>query len=120
MARPVSLQGAMVLTGLVAHTAQYGPDLDAECFLSLLKALVHKINYIIRGDVPSVWREEEVGLQAKGRPWAAMELKQGGAALPLNCLPRRLTDTVSSPYAVPHFLRLPDPSVGVSGSPPYF
>lgn len=51
-----------VLTGLVAHAAQNGPDLDAECFLSLLQALVHKIHNVIRGDVPSVWEEEEGGL----------------------------------------------------------
>lgn len=58
MARPGRQQGAAVLTGLVAHTAQNGPDLDAECLLSLLQALVHKIHNLIRGEVPSVWEEE--------------------------------------------------------------
>ena len=84
MAGPGSRQGAAVLTGLVAHTAQYGPDLDTECFLSLLQALVHKIHNLIRGEVPSVWGEEERGLEATGRPWAVTELEQGGTALPLN------------------------------------
>lgn len=51
----------MVLTGLVAHAAQNGPDLDAECLLSLLQALVHKIYNLIGGHVPSVWGEEEGG-----------------------------------------------------------
>lgn len=77
-------EDTMILTGLVAHTAQYGPDLDPEFLLSLLQALVHKIHNLVRGDIPSVWGEKEGGLQAKGRPWSTMELEQGGAALPLN------------------------------------
>lgn len=93
MARPGSWQGAAVLTGLVAHAAQDGPDLDTECLLSLLQALVHKIHNLIRGEVSSVWGEEEGGLQAKGRPWAATELEQGGAASPLNYVFLRDTRT---------------------------
>lgn len=56
----------MILTGLVAHTAQYGTDLDPECLFSLLQALVHKIHNLIRGEVPSVWGEEEGGTSGHG------------------------------------------------------
>lgn len=114
----------MVLTGLVAHTAQYGPDFDPECLFSLLQALVHKIHNLIRGEVPSVWGEQEGGTSGHGS-YGSHGTGAGWSSLaPDLCLSGRHVDIISSPYAVAYFLRavwaLLDSSVGVSDSPPYF
>lgn len=46
------------LTGLMAHAAQDGAHLHLEISLSLLQALVHQGHHLVRGEVPSVWREK--------------------------------------------------------------
>lgn len=112
MGRPGSQQGAAGLTGLVAHTAQNGPDLDAECLLSLLQALVHKIHNLIRGDVPSVERGEGRTLGQEKATGSQGTGAGRNSLAPRLCLLRRHIVMISSPYAAARFLRC----LGIAGS----